>query len=782
MPRLGRHPDHLSFRLDSLKTQSAQSAFLSNPLPNPEPIDRDRFELTTGRFAFLLGILVAVSFPAVLLGIESFVTRDFGLFGYPLAAYHRHCFWNGEIPLWNPLNECGIPFLAQWNTMILYPGSLLYLLPPLPWSLNFFCLVHLYLGGLGCFVLARTWKCPAGAAAFAGIAYAFNGLLQNSLMWPNNIAALGLFPWVVWSVQRCWLTGGRAFVPAALLGATQMLAGAPEVILFTWCFVGFVWIADWMKEPPPDWRSRRGRIGRLVAVIVTVALLAAVQLLPFLSLYSLVDRGSQFDAAVWSAGSFGWLNLLLPLFDTMRSPLGQVTHLTQAWTHSIYAGVSVCALALLALSRRTMGRSHWLGIMLLGFVAISSGRDGVLYHWLDAILPLDSLRFPVKFLIPCSFVLPLLAAIGIREWHSDRAIPTSRVIYIVVTIGVLMAGGGWLDAHVINPAREFSWQSYYLPRLSGLAVVLSGLHLARQSSRRLSIWLWGIVLVACWADLRFHQPNLAPSLPKDRLAKLDDPPSDGRSAITPDTMRVVGKLHLPSLEDTLREHRQSLYCNLNLLSRQAKVDGFYSLRLPRYHEVRRTFYNGFYEMHGPMADFLGVDRVGRHTMGIQWESRSSAMPLATIGQRPLFGEAEQLLSAMHTPRFDPRQIVLFEAGNEEEITGGGAPGSTVSIVSRSSGRIELEVTATAPAIVVLAQAHHPNWRATVDGIAKPIHVANHAFQAVNVPEGSSRVTLEYVDPVFRTGAMFSLLGMAVVLIVWFRTRRPRSTEKPNPQE
>ena len=136
----------------------------------------------------------------------------------------------------------------------------------------------------------------------------------------------------------------------------------------------------------------------------------------------------------------------------------------------------------------------------------------------------------------------------------------------------------------------------------------------------------------------------------------------------------------------------------------------------------------------------------------------------------------------HTPRFDPRQIVLFEAGNEERITGGGAPGSTVSIVSRSSGRIELEVTATAPAIVVLAQAHHPNWRATVDGIETPIHIANHAFQAVNAPEGSSRVTLEYIDPDFRTGAMFSLLGMAIVLIVWLRTRRPRSTGNPIPQE
>ena len=76
-------------------------------------------------FALLLGALILVGFPAVLAGTQSFYIRDFGYFGYPLAAYHRDCFWRGEIPLWNPLSCNGVPFLAQWNTLVLYPGSLI---------------------------------------------------------------------------------------------------------------------------------------------------------------------------------------------------------------------------------------------------------------------------------------------------------------------------------------------------------------------------------------------------------------------------------------------------------------------------------------------------------------------------------------------------------------------------------------------------------------------------------------------------------------------------------
>ena len=138
--------------------------------------------LTPGRFALLLGLLIFATFPGVLLGSTTFVIRDFGMFGYPLAYFHRESFWRGELPLWNPLSNCGLPFLAQWNTMTLYPLSLIYLLLPLSWSLSFFCLVHLFWGGLGMYFLAYRWTNHRLAAALAGVIFAFNGLSLNALM------------------------------------------------------------------------------------------------------------------------------------------------------------------------------------------------------------------------------------------------------------------------------------------------------------------------------------------------------------------------------------------------------------------------------------------------------------------------------------------------------------------------------------------------------------------------------------------------------------------------
>src|ERR1041385_8505535 len=83
---------------------------------------------TPWRFATLLAGLIMLTFLNVILGEGTFFYRDFGIFGYPMAQYQRDFFWRGELPLWNPLSYCGLPYLAQWNSMILYPLSLFYLI------------------------------------------------------------------------------------------------------------------------------------------------------------------------------------------------------------------------------------------------------------------------------------------------------------------------------------------------------------------------------------------------------------------------------------------------------------------------------------------------------------------------------------------------------------------------------------------------------------------------------------------------------------------------------
>jgi len=73
------------------KQCSSTSSAPAKVVSSPSESDSDGW-FTWQRFAGVLALLIFVAFPGVLLNASSFVYRYFGLFGFPLAHYHRECF------------------------------------------------------------------------------------------------------------------------------------------------------------------------------------------------------------------------------------------------------------------------------------------------------------------------------------------------------------------------------------------------------------------------------------------------------------------------------------------------------------------------------------------------------------------------------------------------------------------------------------------------------------------------------------------------------------------
>jgi hypothetical protein len=189
-----------------------------------------------------------------------------------------------------------------------------------------FCVLHLYLAGLGMYFLARHWTGQPFAAAVAGLAFAFNGLTLSCLKWPNNIAALAWMPWVVLLAERGWRQGGRALILAGLAGATQMLSGGPEIILLTWVVVAVLWLGEILTNRLARTADAAHSCGRLIArffaAIALVAGLSAAQLLPFLDLLAHSQRGAAYSDASWAMPGWGWANFFVPLFRCFPSHQG----------------------------------------------------------------------------------------------------------------------------------------------------------------------------------------------------------------------------------------------------------------------------------------------------------------------------------------------------------------------------------------------------------------------------------------------------------------------------
>ncbi len=746
--------------------------------------------LTRGRFVGLLMLLVAAAYPKILLGWESFYIRDFAYFGYPLAAYHRECFWRGEIPLWNPLSMMGLPFAAQWNTLVFYPGSLIYLLLPLPWSLNLFCLLHQVLAGAGMYLLAERWTGSRLAAAVAGLGFAFNGLTLNCLMWPNNIAALGWMPLVILFGERAFRGDGRAVLAAALVGATQMLTGAPEIILFTWGTLG-LFAVGWSREERRAGRDWRRAVGRLALTGVIVAGLAALQLAPFLELLRNSHRSTgQADAAMWSMPAWGWANLVVPRFRTFASAVGVCFQAGQDWTTSYYPGIGVLALALVGVGLVRQWRTWLLGGLLVLSLLLALGDNTVVYPFLRKVFPpVGFFRFPVKFVVLATFCFPLLAAYAVAHLAAPGRADERGSRWVVIGVGV----GLTLVAAVIvacsyglplrGEAFSASWQ-HGVGRVSFLAAIL-GLVLAwrRPSPHVQRLGLALALALAVAGDGLTHtgqqNPGIKPELYAPGLLRehwkqtglgVEIAPGGLRAWTPAPAYEVLLRRMVPDAGNDYLCHRMAQFADSHLLDQLPFADGFYSLYLREAHQIWSLLY---FAPPGrklePLLDFAGVAAMPSTTNIFHWEARRTARPLVTIGQAPVFADEEATLHGLRATNFNPRTTVFLPENarglmaEQRGLSGVEAGERLARIVGQrfSAERIELEVEAPTATMLVVAQAYYPGWRATIDG--QPVRVlrANHAFQALALPAGARRVTLVYEDRVFQAGvAVTAFTGLA----------------------
>jgi hypothetical protein len=92
----------------------------------------------------------------------------------------------------------------------------------------------------------------------------------------------------------------------------------------------------------------------------------------------------------------------------------------------------------------------------------------------------------------------------------------------------------------------------------------------------------------------------------------------------------------------------------------------------------------------------------------------------------------------------------------------GAAGG-VTILERFPTRWVLDVSAAAPARLIVANPYYPGWRAAVDGVEAPLAARPGDPIVVPVPAGAHRVVLDYRPGSFRAGlalAAASVLGLA----------------------
>ena len=497
--------------------------------------------------------------------------------------------------------------------------------------------------------------------------------------------------------------------------------------------------------------------------------------MPFLELLQHSQRGAAYSTGDWALRWTGLGNFLVPLFQTVKDRDGIYYQSNQQWVTSYYAGIIVLGLAVLGLLTPRSGKPRFLAVLLLIALVLALGAQGFIYDGLKKAFPaMGVMRYPIKFIVPVTVILPLLAAYGARSVFRREV---SLKLFATVFSALAWVVGVILFFDPLFPGQsedvQVTWRSGVIRAIFLAVAAGAGILQLRATNSRVNHLLPVLLGITIFADLitanRPINPTANPALLTGTVSEIVPRPQLGQSRAM-----VSSGAHL-NLDATLfsTSHeaiivpRKALMLDANLLEHIPKLDGFFSLYLPAPLSVIGEI-SKWTNTQARVFDFLSVSHVSNPRQPWKWEKRSQWFPMLSLPTRELILGGTNALNWILSENFSPSDHVVLE----QAVQGTSPPqdGPTGRVLSSKLGlrQIEAEVELARPSVVVLSQAYYPGWRAFVDNQSVPLLKANFAFQAVALTAGNHHLRIIYSPFIFRVGAVISALTLLGVGFWWFR--------------
>ena len=719
----------------------------------------------------LLGAVVLVALRwwlwVYLPGIDPGLEGKFGsidLYAYFLPGFihAQERLGAGEVPLWNPYEAFGVPFLGSLQVQALYPPRFLaFALFSPEAALDVYVRFHLVLGGVlsFCFLRARG-RSPLAATLGASV---FAVTLKPPAE-PSQLACLAWLPAVIWGVERLFLAPSpRSIALAAAAVAMEFLGGYPEI--------GFdaggalllaVLVASVLRLGRPRVLLKSG--GALLAMAVLATGLIAFQLLPF------VEVVGQ-----------SWRMAAPHVTDLLARPrLALYSALPGVRSHLYFLGGTTLVLILVGALRIERDRLP-LGISALFCLLAGS----ILWSWVHHFPLLRMSRASATWAIAYCAFAPIAAADAL-DWLWAPAAGRQRVLRLTVLLTA-----GCLVLWQINVVQHLPRRARYVTRqtgperdwlvgslaIAGAAIVLPLAEVRAAAGAFLVLEavtdIWQIRPVAPFAPLvprAIRDPSLAHAL-AEQLSHVPGRPRFVSGEIT----RTGGQL----------------------LARVEAATGYQDFLMPaRIRELLRRFDLGSGGMVPVRWEALNAASGLRDAMNLRAALAPAALPVihqwmapfgwkrhSTIDGRELLlldggapravlvhqgvlaRDGEAALEAVLDPSFEPLRFAVVEA----ELPPLGAPPpdakEAVTIVDYREERVDVAASVAAPALLVLSDSYYPGWEVEVDGSPQPILRANYVFRAVALEPGEHRVRFSYRPRPFAIGARLSLVALAVLALL-----------------
>jgi len=676
---------------------------------------------------------------------------------WAFRVYTARAFAQGRLPLWSDNFYSGHPFLADVQSAIFYPVSLVWTLAVVAlrganftlFDLELEAIFHFILAGAFTFLFAQRVLSARGAAFVSALTFTFGGYLTSYP--PQQLAILETATWLplaLFFLDRAVERGTRDYVAAGITLGIAALAGHPQTFLFVVyaCVIYFgycVWRISCHTQYAP-----RNTLSRFAFSLVIAAGIAAAQWVPTLEYQMISTRA----VMTWAEAARGFptldpLQMILPGFvSAFQSPL--------------YVGILPLWLAIFALwVQRTREKIFW-ALLALGSLLVAFGFYAFAYALFYLAVPGFALfRGQERLALVISFALAMLAGYGWRELtHPSLDVRRARRAWALLPAGIVIGLMFVFTLYLSGTLRPSGRVAFLGDRaaLVTLLFVLASVLVAWRLRLARATPIFALASIALIVfDLFSINSQAYNATPQERYPRniviqtirdddgvfrvVDEGKMPGHFGIVYDVEEIGGISPLKMARyDLLRERlpEETLWRLLNV----------------RYVITNRT------EL--PDADLMMNDGETR-----LWRLNAT-MPRAWFVAAAIhLPDDEEVLAAMASADFDAWRVVyLADASSRATISS--HPATPADFQRLTPERAHVRVHAPGEGwLVVSANYHYPGWHAFVDGVATPIQRANVALSAVFVPAGEHQVEFVFDPWSVKRGLGITLGTLTLLMLV-----------------
>ncbi|MGQ9579971.1 MAG: hypothetical protein ACUVT8_03385, partial [Armatimonadota bacterium] len=344
---------------------------------------------------------------------------------YPWRVFYARSMRDGIIPLWNPYQFCGTPFLANAQSAVLYPLNVLFVVLDPITAFTVYAALHLFMAAVFMYLLLHELGCGFYGGVIGGVCYAFCTFNVRWLELPTFVGTSVWLPLVLLLTHRAVKRGSlKCAMLAGLVQAVAFFAGHFQIAFYValaaciwwlWKF-GEVWFAGGLM------RAVRCVFLYFIAFTVIAVLVASPQVLPTVELAGSSHRVRKVTSEGYqrfvanAVQPYRFITAFVPDFYGNPSQgnyfLGSAADYME---YGLYAGVMPLVMTLAAIvNLGTIRRAGF--FIMVGAFAVLIATGTVLNRLFYYLIPgFSALGGPNRILLLYFFAVAVLSGFG-AEW------------------------------------------------------------------------------------------------------------------------------------------------------------------------------------------------------------------------------------------------------------------------------------------------------------------------------------------------------------------------------